>query len=161
MVSRKRKNCSPLYCFWLLRSCQQYKTTHAFHGKALMVFLCIVVEIQNSSHCCEQHESIKHLFNYINQMHDMYSLHKFTVLLLLCIRWVYMYNMRQRGREYFRLWTYWGLPVKCSILLPGFNQIVSRHIFLEVRSIKLNENPSSGSRTDTCAQMDGLHDERT
>ena len=158
MLPRKRENCFPFYSFWLERSCQQYKTTYPFHGNTLMGFLCIVVEIQNISHCCEQEESIKHLFNYTNQMHNIYSLHTFTVLLLLSIRLVHAHNMRQHRREYFRIWTHWGLPVKCSILLSGFNQILSRHIFLEVRSIKFHENPSSGSRTDTCTQRDGLHD---
>jgi len=67
------------------------------------VSCAFVVEIQNISHCCEQHESIKHLFNYTNQMHNIYSLHTFTVLLLLCIRLVHVYNMRQHGREYFRI----------------------------------------------------------
>jgi len=124
MLPRKRKNCFPLHCFLLQRSFQQNKTTHPFHGNTLMGFLCTVVEIENTSHCCEQHESIKHLLNYANQMHNIYSLHTFTVLLLLCIRLVCMYNKRARGgvvvkalrykpegRGFDSRWCHWNFSV--------------------------------------------------
>jgi hypothetical protein len=39
--------------------------------------------------------------------------------------------------------TYFGLPVKCLILLPNFNQIGSSwQIFVKVSSVKFRENPA-------------------
>jgi hypothetical protein len=47
---------------------------------------------------------------------------------------------------------------KCPIFLSDFNQVwifFFRQMYLEVPSIKFRENPSSGSRTDTCGRTDG------
>jgi hypothetical protein len=53
---------------------------------------------------------------------------------------------------------YLGLHVKC-LILNKFG--VSRQIFVKVLSFKFHENPSSGSRADTCGQMDWRTDGRT
>ena len=58
--------------------------------------------------------------------------------------------------ELFVVVMYLGLHVKCPIVCLIWNKLgVSRQIFVRVFGIKLQENPSSGSRADTSGQTDG------